>query len=370
LTGFAVIQPGLEAVVADELRAHGVEPTVQPGGVRFAGDAARVRQLGRELRTPSQLLLELGEGRARTPDQLGALVRRLPWRSLLPPNAPFAVTVTSKGSALRFRDAAARTAQTAIREALKGPFVPDRGPRPRVTQAIQVRIVDDAVTVSLDAGGELLHRRGWRTEAGKAPLRENVAACMLALGGFSLADALLDPFCGAGTVVIEAALARLGRAPFGRRAFACDEWCLPAPRPSAPASRHRATGSSATNAVPFGPPLVGSDHHSPSLTFAAANARRAGVRLRFELADVSAVAPPAPAGLIVTNPPWGERLGAQVTGVYVAFGRVLRERFGGWRALFLAPDPRLAGAVDRRAAPLAHIRLGGIPVGIWALDLS
>lgn len=405
MTGFAVIHPGLEHVVVAELAAAGVQAEQIPGGARFACDAAGIAKLAHTLRTPSQLLLEVGSGPARTPEMLSVLVRKMPWRSLLHPQAEVQASVSARGSALRFKDAAARNVTTAIRDAMKGPFVPDRTLRPRVPQQVQVRIVDDQVTVSLDAGGELLHRRGWRTEAGKAPLRENLAACLLALAGWKGEDALLDPFCGAGTIPIEASLLSLDRSPFGRRLFACDEWVLPVVKrgkgaedagnlggrggpgsggargaaggrgavgkrgaPVRPGSRPEGDGTHRKPA-PLPVSISGSDHHAPTVITAQENARRAGVATMFRHLELTDIVPPASTGTIVTNPPYGERLGERVGGVYVTFGRVLRERFGGWRVLFLTTTSDLAAKVDRRAERIAHFKNGGLLVGAYALDL-
>lgn len=373
--GYAVIPPGLESVVAAELAGLGVEGEVHPGGVRFAADAAKVAELARTMRTPAQVLLEVGSGSARSTEALGALVRRLPWKSLLHPQAALRVEVSSRASALRFRENVTRSVTSMVREARKGAFVPDRGSRPKVEQVLQVRIVDDVATLSLDAGGELLHRRGWRTEAGKAPMRENLAACLLALAEWDGTDALYDPCCGSGTLLIEGALLAANRSPFASRSFACDEWPATAPakgaaaRPRGPAPTARAPAgrSPAPRAAPLPArvPICGSDHHLPTVQTALQNAKRAGVSIRVEHLELNDIQPPAVVGTVVSNLPWGERLGDQVGGVYTTFGRVLRERFASWRVVFVTSDNRLAKRVDERVECLARFKNGGIPVGVW-----
>lgn len=381
--GYAVIPPGLEAIVAAELAGLGVEGEVHPGGVRFQADAAKVAELARTMRTPAQVLLEVGSGSARSTDALGALVRRLPWKSLLHPQAVLRVEVSSRASALRFRENVSRSVGTMVREARKGAYIPDRGSRPKVEQVLQVRIVDDTATLSLDAGGELLHRRGWRTEAGKAPMRENLAACLLALAEWDGSDALFDPCCGSGTILIEGALLATGRPPFANRNFACDEWpaVTPAkgaarPRVGAPVGRAPAGRTPAGRAPAGGPParpaplparvpIVGSDHHLPTVQTALQNAKRAGVSIRVEHRELEDIQPPAVVGTVVSNLPWGERLGEQVGGVYTTFGRVMRERFASWRVVFVTSDNRLAKRVDERVECLARFKNGGIPVGVW-----
>ena len=264
-----------------------------------------------------------------------------------------------------------------IREARKGPFVPDLGGRPRFVQHVQVRLVDDTATISIDAGGDLLHRRGWRTEAGKAPMRENFAACLLALAEWAGTDALLDPFCGSGTIPIEGALLAAGRPPFLGRGFACDEWNAGKNRGGALRGRAiQRAGPGATpvrapsqrpapGAIAAGVPILGSDHHAPSILTASANARRAGVKAEFRHLDVLDLEPPAAVGTIVTNPPWGERIGERVGGVYAGFGRVLRERFTSWRVVFLTTDRGLAEKVDRSVERLVQFKSGGVSVSAW-----
>ncbi len=371
--GYAVIPPGLEPVVAAELAGLGVEGEVCPGGVRFAADPAKVAELARTMRTPGQVLLEVGSGSARSTEALGALVRRLPWKSLLHPQASLRVEVSSKTSALRFRENITRSVTSMVRDARKGAFVPDRGSRPQVEQLLQVRIVDDIATLSLDAGGELLHRRGWRTEAGRAPMRENIAACLLALAEWDGSDALYDPCCGSGTLLIEGALLAANRPPFAARTFACNEW--PVANPAAGArgrqpARHGAAGHGPRIPAPPRPSpsrvlIAGSDHHAPTVQTALNNAKRAGVAIRVEHKELDDIQPTAVVGTVVSNLPWGERLGERVGGVYSAFGRVLRERFSSWRVVFVTSDNRLARKVDERVECLVRFKNGGIPVGVW-----
>jgi len=400
MNAYAVIHPGLEDVVDAELSGLGVTGEVCPGGVRFSIEPAAVPALVRKLRTPSQVLVELATGSARSAEGLATVVRRVPWRDWLHPQAEVKVDVSSRGSALRFKESVSRSVFGVIREARKGPFIPDRGSRPRFAQSVQVRIVEDAVTVSIDAGGELLHRRGWRTEAGKAPIRENLAACLLALAEWDGSDALYDPFCGSGTLVIEGALLALGRSPFVNRGFACEEWPLvaagarggrggtPTPPPRGKGTRPGGPpvrgASAAPLAVPAGivraglgpraaiakaginAPILGSDHHAPTLLSAKDNARRAGVPVEFRLLEIADIEPPSVVGTIVANLPYGERLGERVEGVYGAFGHVLRERFASWRVVFLTTDRRLAERVDRRVERITQFKNGGIGVGVFS----
>ena len=207
-----------------------------------------------------------------------------------------------------------------------------------------LRGVDDRFTFSADASGERLHRRGARIEAGAAPLRETLAAGLLALAGWRPGTALVDPMCGAGTIVIEAAMQALGRAPGAERAFAMERWPLAADagdrRGDGRAARRGAGRRVRPRATPRRP-IIGSDRDPRMIESARRNAERAGVAARVTLAcrDADAARPPAPTGLVITNPPYGHRLGdprAAARG-YRDLGGVLRAHFRGWRAAVVTP---------------------------------
>ena len=299
LTWYAVAHPGLEAVVASELAQAGHRGEVFPGGVRFRASIHAGAALARSLRTADRLLIEVIAGRAPTPEALGSLARRGDWKPLLHPHGALDIQVTSAASRIHFKESAARKVAWGIAEALKGPRLPEAGPRPRVTQRVQVRIVDDHATLSIDAAGDLLHKRGWRIQASRAPLRENLAAALIRLAEWDGREPLLDPFCGSGTIPIEAGLMAAGRSAHVAHPFACDEWPGLGPQRPAPASR-RPT-----------PLLLGTDHDAEAVRRAVENARRAQVDAVWRVADVADVAPLAPSGLVLTNPPWGGRIAAR-----------------------------------------------------------
>jgi 23S rRNA G2445 N2-methylase RlmL len=381
-TWYAVATPGLEPVVARELALLGVEGRVEPGGVRFEASVADGAALARAARTPARLLLEVCSGKAHSPDELVGVVRKGDWKALLHPFARLEVSASVTGSRLRFRDSVEKKVAWAISESLRGPRVMDRERRPALAQRVQVRVAQDVVTLSVDAGGELLHVRGWRQEQGPAPLRENLAASLLLAMEWDGSEPLLDPFCGAGTIPIEAALLAAGRAPHApRRLFAADEW--PGAR-RAPERRAAGQGRGGHGAPPARAPrpagggapsvvIVGSDRDARVLGAAAENARRAGVSPSFCRVDVADVEPPAATGTIVTNPPYGVRLAQEarvVEATFRAFGHSLRERFAGWRVGFLAPDPALAALAHRGARRRLSFRNGGVPVGLYVVDVA
>lgn len=356
---FAVIPPGLEAALVRELASLGVRAQGVPGGARFEAGLEQGARLAALLRTPSRLLLELARFPAPNLEVLAARVRELDWRPYLEPTAPVEVEATLASSRLKVRETVQGRVEHAIRDALRGPRLPSaRAGRPE-PQRVRLRVEADEALISLDAGGELLHLRGWREEAGKAPIRENLAAALLFAAGWEADEPLLDPFCGAGTIPIEAALLATGRPPWTRRRFAWQGW--PALSRLALPETRRGRGAEAR--------VFGADKDSRALGMAHENARRAGVSLSLIQSDVAVLEAPAQTGLIVANPPYGERLGQSVEGVYAAFGRTLRERFVGWRALFLSPTEALAGRVDRGVERLTTFSNGGLRVGVYALEI-
>lgn len=362
-TWFAVIPPGLEPALATELRQSGVaKPDVQGGGVRFDAGLEAGARLASTLRTPSRLLLELGEGKVTTLEHLAGLARSIDWRPHLEPGIPVQVECSFKESRVRFSDAASHKVTIAIQDALRGPRLPTlRSGRPPEPQRVSVRIQEDVARISIDAGGELLHTRGWRRESGKAPIRENLASALLYVGKWAADEPLYDPFCGSGTIPIEAALRALGRPPAPGRRYAWHAW---------PALRNKVPSSPKNRGATQVFHIWGSDKEGRAAAAARENALRAGVSLPWSVLDISEIDSPAMPGLIVTNPPYGERLGQNVDAVYGNFGRVLRERFAGWRVLFLAPHAGLAQRVDREAERLVTFSNGGIRVGAWGLTVG
>lgn len=372
----AIAAPGLEPIVAAELAEHGLTPTVEPGGVLFDAEFADAARLVRGLRTPARLLVTVAEGRVHTPEELVGLVRKGRWKELVHPTAKLEVSATCTRSRLRFREVVAKKVAWAIGEVLKGPRVPDREKRPTQPQRISVRLLEDVCTLSLDVGGELLHLRGWRQEQGPAPMRENLAASCLRAMGWNGEEPLVDPFCGSGTFVIEGALLALGRSPFSRRSFACEEWPV-----LAKATARTARATSPGRSAPHGPReharaapnvlVLGADRDARVLAAAEANARRAGVEIQLRRVDVADLEAPAPLGLVVANPPWGERLAPDARTAHrtwEAFGHTLQQRFVGWRAAFLAPDASLAQRAHPRARRILGFTNGGIKVGLWGVD--
>jgi putative N6-adenine-specific DNA methylase len=223
-----------------------------------------------------------------------------------------------------------------------------------------IRLEGPECTVSADTSGEPLHRRGYRQEIGRAPLRETLAAGILALAGYDGTQPLVDPMCGSGTFLIEGAWRSMRRAPGLERSFAFERF----PGFGKPAWEERLARARAEALPAPRAPLHGFDLNAGALGTARRNARRAGVTLALERRDVKTLqAPVAGPGLLVANPPYGKRVGegGDLPALYRALGATLRRSFQGWRAALLVPeDEGLIRELGLREARRLRVRNGGL----------
>jgi putative N6-adenine-specific DNA methylase len=395
---FAVCAPGLEPFTEAELRALGAgEIRAEPGGVAFRGDWHVLYAANLLLRTATRVLVRLGEFHARDFEQLRRRSARLDFESCLRPGAGVRITVSCSHSRLRHTGAVAERVRLAIADRLGGepPLAPRavdgnedeaskaakrprseaqpseaRPNQPQGSEArtsvplVLVRLVHDRCVVSIDASGALLHQRGWRKPAGKAPLRETLAAALVLASGWDARSPLADPFCGSGSIAIEAALLARQLAPGRGRGFAFMQW------PGFDAalwSRVQAEAEAA--ALGSAPAIHASDRDAGAIGAARANAASAGVANDVELAcrAISDFVPPAGTGWIVSNPPYGVRLrgGGDLRDLYARFGAVLRQRCPGWRVALLCSDSRLVRASELALASRASWRNGGLRVEVF-----
>ncbi len=363
---FAVTAPGLEALCAAELEALGVESVeAVSGGVNFVGDRLAIWRANLWLRTASRVLVRVGEFKCRDFPTLYHKACRLPWGRFLKPDAPLSVQGSCRRSRLIHSDRLAETVQQAVNHALGN--VSES--RERQSQTVYARVDRDVCTLSVDSSGELLHRRGYRQEQGKAPLRETLAAALLQLAGWRPDQPLWDPFCGSGTLLIEAALWARNLAPGRHRSFAFMDW--PKFHPN---KWQGLLKEFASETLPVAG-LYGSDLDSKMITLASRNAERAGVGdlclfdvlpcgLRDDLPDGP--------GLILSNPPYGERLDDEA-GVVASF-KELREVLEGpcrdWRAALLVPDLKRLRKAGLKGKPLAQLSNGGLNVVLADVTLG
>lgn len=365
-----IYTPGLEAICRRELDALGCKPKpAGPGAFEMDATARQLYAANVWLRTASRVLVRVDTFRS---TDLGHLRRRaetVDWDRWLPDGVAPTFRISSTDSKLYHTDAVAER----LHDAAGNPSAD--GPQ----QLFVVRIHRNTVMISADSSGEALHHRPWRTELRHAPLRSTMAAALLLALDFDPTSPLLDPFCGSGTIPIEAALIARDRPPGGDRNFAFQRWDEFEPGTWASvngevAARARAADE-ATASRPAGnrsePLIVGSDRDPEAIAAAQGNAERAGVApdIGFETKVVSHLTADAGTGLLLTNPPYGRRVGdGDLRGLYRRFGAVVRERRPRWRLAVLSADRKLTNLADRELAPVVRFRHGGIPVQLLARD--
>lgn len=357
---FVVTLPGLEPVCAAELRRLGIEPLGLPvGGVEFEGGLRELYLANLWLRTATRILVRVGEVHARDFPGLYRKVLKLPWGRFLRSGAQCEVRASCHGSRLSHSGRVAETVGAAIERALGAP-----GAKSGDQALVLARLEGDRCLVSVDSSGALLHRRGYRQQAVAAPLRETTAAGILQLLGWDGGKALVDAMTGSGTFAIEAALIAANRPPGRHRRFAFMNW--PRYRDGLWQSllqdadrRRRDTLPVAIRAVDFNPQAIDA---------AKANARQAGVAelIDFSVQPMQQLQPPAADGLILCNPPYGERLGQKETlgTLYAELGRLYRERFSDWQAALLCPRQSLAGATGLAWRQCLQFSNGGLKIAL------
>jgi putative N6-adenine-specific DNA methylase len=358
---FAVAAPGLEPLVAAELQALGeLQPVAvgeaEPGGVSFRADRAGLYTANLHLRIASRVLVRIGAFHASAFHELERHAARLPWREFVASGSPVAFRVTSRKSRLYHQDAIAQRLL-----AVAGGATPTRSEEDAAQEFI-VRFFRDECTVSADASGELLHRRGYRLAAAKAPLRETLAAAMLVGAGWDGSAPVVDPMCGSGTIPIEAALLARRIPPGMVRRFALMRW------PGFDqALWERLVRQAHERVLPRAPvPILGSDRDAGAVAASVANAERAGVveDVEWRRAAISTMTPPPGRGWIVTNPPYGVRVGERraLRDLYAQLGNVARRCCPGWEVAFLAAHPELERQTGLEQAVRFTTENGGIRV--------
>ncbi|HEY2624070.1 MAG TPA: bifunctional 23S rRNA (guanine(2069)-N(7))-methyltransferase RlmK/23S rRNA (guanine(2445)-N(2))-methyltransferase RlmL [Dyella sp.] len=378
---FATCPKGLEYLLRDELVALGAADVREAlAGAHFSGTLETAYRACLWSRLASRILMPLAEFDAATDDDLYRGVQSIDWSTHLASHATLAVdSVTSQSELTHSQFIAQR-----VKDAIVDQFRQRDGARPGVDTdepdvRINLRLRRDRATVSLDLAGAPLHRRGWREVQGEAPLKENLAAAMLLRARwpeiYAEGGALLDPMCGSGTLLIEGAWMAADVAPgLHREYYGFLGWAqhdIALWRSVLDEARQRAeAGLSALRSCFFG-----SDADPRMVQTAKRNAQEAGVAgfLTLDKHDVTHVAPPPgfSRGLVITNPPYGERLGErnEMPRLYRAIGEALRERFAGWRAAVLAGDVELGQAIPLRAEKKYALYNGALETVLLVFEL-
>lgn len=356
---FLVATPGLEVPLLQEARACGFDAQPEPGGVTFVGGWPEVWRANLMIRGATRVLVRIGAFRAMHPAQLDKRAHRFPWADFLRPDVPVRVEATSRKSRVYHAGAISQRVEAALKDSLGATIADD------AAVTIKVRIEDDLCTISLDTSGESLHKRGHKQAVGKAPMRETMAAMFLRQCGFDGTQPVLDPMCGSGTFVIEAAEMAAGLQPGRLRDFAFQHLVSYDPQ-----AWDKLRASRAPDA-PHIPIFHGSDRDPGAIRMSTQNAERAGLAAwtTFQNLSISDLQrPDGPPGLVIINPPYGARIGNKgpLFGLHANMGEVLRDRFKGWRVGIVTSDPQLARATGLPfAEPGPYVAHGGLKIRLY-----
>ena len=359
---FAAATRGLEPTLAEEARMLG-RSTLVPGGVEVTGRIGVHEEACLRLRTANRVLLRLAQFRPSGWAGVAAELARADVDAVAAEGEPVWLEST-----VRYPGApAAPTLRTFLAHAWARPVHPAAGEdRASPGTRLVLRVVEGAANLSADASGELLYRRGWRQEVGRAPMRETLAAGVLALSGWRPEEPLWDPMCGSGTLLIEAALSARNMPPGGERSFAFERW----PMTDSVAWKARRARALHEGRPTAPAPIRGSDVNAGALGTARRNARRARVldSLVLVRADVRTLVPDGvPKGLLVANLPYGKRVGSRagMDTVFAGVAEALRTGFRGWGAALLTDEPaRLQRALGRAADSEHALSNGGLSVAL------
>ncbi len=339
---------GLEGLAADELRRMDLSGVAAENGrVYFSGAEEAVAAANLNLRTGERVLIELGAFDAESFDALFEGTRALPWERFIPKDAAFPVTGHSLNSRLASIPDCQKIIKKAVVERLKSRYGLQWFPETGETVQIRFSIMKDRASLCLDTSGEGLHKRGYRPAHNAAPLRETLAAAMVILARYRGRGGFVDPFCGSGTIPIEAALIARNQAPGLNRHFAAMDW-----RALDPKIWERAKEEARAKEFHGAYSILGSDIDPKAIAIARRNAERAGVDgiVRFETADAMAFSRATERGVIVTNPPYGERIleKQEAEALYAGFGAAL-SRCPGWQLYLLSSHTEFESSFGRKA---------------------
>ena len=352
---FASSPRGLESILAEELRALGAQSVATAaGGVSFSGSWETCYAANFHSRIASRVLWRLGSFDYATEEDIYAAARSVSWRELFGVEKSLRVNLTAIKSPLKSLD----FATLRIKDAICDRFRDETGLRPDVDRAtpdvrIHCFLEQSEGTLYLDTSGEPLFKRGWRHAAVEAPLRENLAAGILKLTGWKFDEPLFDPMCGGGTFLVEAAAMALNEPPGAGRSFGFEKLASF----DLKAWNRVRDGRAPRNKVR--PALFGSDIEQRAVASAKKNLMAAGFfdLVKLQRADILKVQAPASAGVMVANPPYGERLSDadEMAAFYPQLGNALKQHFAGWRCHFLTSDLRMAKMI--RLSPSRRVPL-------------
>jgi putative N6-adenine-specific DNA methylase len=350
-----------------ELAPLGIAATAVPGGATFAGTWEHCYGANLWSRVASRILWRIAEFDYRNEHDLYAAVRAIDWPRYFRVERTLRVNVTAQKSPLKSLE----FATLRIKDAVCDRFRDTLGKRPSIDRTnpdvrVHAFLESAHATLYLDTSGEPLFKRGWRAGAADAPLRENLAAGLIMLTGWQPEEPLLDPMCGGGTLLVEAGAMARGRAPGAKRPFAFEKLAAFDAGTWDEVKRE-------AQAAERAPQLYGSDTDPKALNAARRNLAEAGVERWVKLERVDVLERPAPAasGVLVMNPPYGERMGSadELARFYPQLGDALKQRFAGWRCYIFTADLRLPKLI--RLQPSRRIPLwnGALECRLYEFDI-
>ena len=375
---------GLEAALAEELGEIALQSKTLkvhnqvPGGVHCSGALDDSYRINLHSRIASRVLLRIAHGKYVNENDIYDLTLAQPWEEWFDLDCTIRVDLTAIKSPLKSLEFTTLKIKDAVCDRFrdlysKRPSVNTRTPDMRIAGFLDAH----TYTVYLDTSGEALFKRGWRQETGDAPLRENLAAGLLRVSGWKPGTVLFDPMCGSGTILIEAAQILAGIPPGARRSFAfekflgfnSDEWLA-------------IKGSFRPNPLPTEPTLFGSDISGDMIVMARNNLRNAGIQFDVPLKQIEAQEVKAPTeapGIVLTNPPYGERIGVRgdksqapdelAVAFYSAFSATLKQRFPGWQVFLFTADlslPKMLRLKESRKTPFFN---GALECRLFRFDM-
>lgn len=360
----AMTAAGLESVLGQEVRDLGYRGQVENGKVCFHGDGLALLRANLWLRTADRIRIKVAEFPAETFSELFEGTKALPWWQWLPRDAAFPVEGKSVKSALFSVSDCQAIVKKAIVESLKSRYAvqwfPEDGPR----FPVEISLLHDRAVLTLDASGSGLHRRGYKQLVGEAPLRETMAAGLVLLSRWNPDTTLIDPFCGSGTIPLEAALIGRSVAPGLKRTFACEAW------PWIEDRAVREARQEAQDRAQWQRPLdiSGTDADSGIVQAARHNAKRAGMDtgIHFQAQPLAVMSSKKKYGKIITNPPYGERLSGykEVSHLYRDFGALVKA-LDTWSFYVLTPHPKFEAWFGRRASKKRKLYNGSLRVDYY-----
>ena len=369
---FATVARGLEAIATQELEGLGAQ-SVRPDftGVHFAGDASLMYRVNLWSRTIFRVLLSVAEFPCPNAKRLYQEIQNIQWEQYLKPHHTLAVRATGGNQQLNHTHFTALQVKNAIIDQQRHQF----GERSSIDTnnpdvLLNVHIHQNRCILSLDSSGTSLHRRGYRPAMGLAPLKETLAAALLEMADWQPTMPFFDPLCGSGTLPLEASLKALNIAPgLFRNSFGFERWLDFDPQ----CWEQLLQEAKNSQIAELKAPILGSDRDSDIIKQARINAENCGVaqQVTFNQTELSQVEAPAGTGIIICNPPYGERVGNanQLGDFYKLLGDVFKQQFKGWTAFVLCGNKELAKRIGLKASRRIPVYNGSIPCTLLKYEL-